>query len=79
MEERAASGSLGAAGVSYLLSAERGNVLFNVGFGSEKVDVLHNADKLGVEPKHINAVAISHLHGDHMGGMRAQIRQARLR
>jgi 7,8-dihydropterin-6-yl-methyl-4-(beta-D-ribofuranosyl)aminobenzene 5'-phosphate synthase len=46
-------------------------LLFDVGFGPDSSTLRHNADKLGVDFSTVDAVVISHLHPDHMGGMEA--------
>ena len=55
-------------GVSYLFRTDRGSLLFDLGFGPA---LDYNATKLGLAPDRIDALAISHLHPDHMGGMAA--------
>ncbi|WP_133513327.1 MBL fold metallo-hydrolase [Candidatus Thiosymbion oneisti] len=71
VEEKTKQGFLGDAGVSYLFRTDRGSLLFDVGFGPERPALAHNAEKLGIEPDRIDALVISHLHPDHMGGLRA--------
>jgi 7,8-dihydropterin-6-yl-methyl-4-(beta-D-ribofuranosyl)aminobenzene 5'-phosphate synthase len=65
-------GCLGEAGVSYLFRTDRGNLLFDVGLGDEKSVMSTNAARLGVDPAEADAVVISHLHLDHMGGIKAE-------
>ena len=65
-------GFRGAAGVSYLLRTDRGTLLFDVGYGPKNGVLAYNASKLGVELSQVDALAISHLHLDHMGGLEAQ-------
>lgn len=48
-----------------------GTLLFDVGFGPENPTLAHNAAQLGTDFSEVDAVAISHLHPDHMGGMTA--------
>jgi 7,8-dihydropterin-6-yl-methyl-4-(beta-D-ribofuranosyl)aminobenzene 5'-phosphate synthase len=70
-EWRAKEGFRGEAGVSYLFRTERGTLLYDVAFGDESGSVAYNAQRLGVTARDIGAVAISHLHNDHMGGLQA--------
>ena len=71
VEWRAEPGFLGDAGVSYLFRSDRGAVLFDVGFGPARISLAHNATRLRVRLQDIHALVISHLHPDHMGGMKA--------
>ena len=72
VEERAAPGFSREAGVSYLLTTELGSLLFDVGFGPQKKTLGDNATQLGIRLETIDALAISHLHPDHMGGLQAK-------
>jgi 7,8-dihydropterin-6-yl-methyl-4-(beta-D-ribofuranosyl)aminobenzene 5'-phosphate synthase len=71
VEDKTREGFLGDPGVSYLLRTDRGTLLFDVGMGPSTTTLEHNARGLGVSADDIDAVAISHLHYDHMGGMPA--------
>jgi 7,8-dihydropterin-6-yl-methyl-4-(beta-D-ribofuranosyl)aminobenzene 5'-phosphate synthase len=71
VEHKTCEGFLGAPGVSYWLKSDLGAVLFDVGYGPEMPALSHNADKLGFTTDRIDALVISHLHPDHMGGFRA--------
>ncbi|MCF7826099.1 MAG: MBL fold metallo-hydrolase [Candidatus Marinimicrobia bacterium] len=71
VEEKAEKGYLGDAGVSYLFRTNLGTLLFDVGFGPERPALTHNAAKLGVNIDQVDSLVISHLHPDHMGGMKA--------
>jgi len=71
VEEKKLNGFLGEPGVSYLFKSERGSLLYDVGYGPERKTLGHNARKLGIGLDEIDALAISHLHPDHMGGMKA--------
>ena len=71
VEEKTEDGFLGDAGVSYLFRTDRGTLLFDVGFGPERPALAHNAAKLDVKLDQVDALAISHLHPDHMGGLKA--------
>ncbi len=71
VEEKAEEGFLGDAGVSCVFRSDRGSLLFDVGFGPERPALAHNAARLGITLDGIDALCISHLHPDHMGGMKA--------
>jgi 7,8-dihydropterin-6-yl-methyl-4-(beta-D-ribofuranosyl)aminobenzene 5'-phosphate synthase len=45
--------------------------LLDVGFGPDSPTLAHNVGQLGLGFDDVDAVAISHLHPDHMGGMEA--------
>ncbi|MBW2264266.1 MAG: MBL fold metallo-hydrolase [Deltaproteobacteria bacterium] len=60
------------AGVSYVLRSERGAVLFDVGFGAQSGVVVENARRLGFTLGDVDALVISHMHLDHVGGLEAQ-------
>lgn len=70
-EGTAGPGFKSEAGISYLLQTDNGRMLFDVGFGPDRTTLSHNAAKLGITFQQIDALAISHLHPDHMGGMTA--------
>lgn len=62
-------------GVSYLIRADDTTILFDAGLnqaGEHPSPLLRNMEKLGVSLEQINAVFISHLHLDHVGGMSYQ-------
>jgi 7,8-dihydropterin-6-yl-methyl-4-(beta-D-ribofuranosyl)aminobenzene 5'-phosphate synthase len=61
----------GDAGVSYLFRSDQGSLLFDVGFGPERPAFGYNTGKLGVKLDQIDSLCISHLHPDHMGGIKA--------
>jgi 7,8-dihydropterin-6-yl-methyl-4-(beta-D-ribofuranosyl)aminobenzene 5'-phosphate synthase len=71
-EWRAHEGFHKAAGVSYLLRTNLGSLLFDVGYGPVRGALSHNAPKLGVRMEDLDALVVSHLHLDHMGGLQAQ-------
>jgi len=64
-------GFMGDDGVSYLVGSEKSAVLFDVGYGPGSPVLAHNADRLNVSLADADALVISHLHPDHMGGMKA--------
>jgi 7,8-dihydropterin-6-yl-methyl-4-(beta-D-ribofuranosyl)aminobenzene 5'-phosphate synthase len=72
VEWKSEAGFIGDAGVSYVLKSNLGAVLYDVGFGPTRPALTHNAAKLGFDLDQVDALAISHLHPDHMGGMPAQ-------
>ena len=58
-------------GVSYLVRADGKNILFDVGYNQLREHpspLLHNMAALGVSPDDLDAVVISHIHLDHVGG-----------
>jgi 7,8-dihydropterin-6-yl-methyl-4-(beta-D-ribofuranosyl)aminobenzene 5'-phosphate synthase len=71
VDEKSGEGFRGDPAVSYLLRTNLGTLLFDVGFGPDSPTLVHNAAKLGVNFSDVEAVVISHLHPDHMGGMTA--------
>ncbi len=72
VEWKARKGFLRDAGVSYLMRTNLGSVLFDVGFGPARPALAHNAAQMGLGCDQVDALIISHLHGDHMGGISAQ-------
>ena len=72
VEWKAKEGFVGDAGVSYLFKTELGSMLYDVGFGPTRPALAHNAAKLGFHLDQVDALTISHLHSDHMGGIPAQ-------
>nr|WP_319490351.1 MBL fold metallo-hydrolase [uncultured Desulfobacter sp.] len=71
LEQHAAPGFLAAPGVSYAIKTDRGSILFDLGFGPEMLALAHNAAKLNFKLDQVDALVISHLHPDHMGGFKA--------
>lgn len=71
LEQKSESGFLGAPGVSYFITTDLGSFHFDMGYGPENSALAHNVKKLGLTTSEIDALAISHLHPDHMGGFKA--------
>ncbi|MBT3224511.1 MAG: MBL fold metallo-hydrolase [Proteobacteria bacterium] len=72
VEEEHDEGFVGEAGVSYLLRTDKGSLLMDIGFGEEQKAFAHNCERLGLTMKDVDAILVSHLHLDHMGGLKAQ-------
>ncbi len=71
VEQKVDNGFWGAPGVSYLIKTNLGSLLFDLGFGPDNQVFTHNAKKLGFRVDQVDALVISHLHPDHMGGLKA--------
>lgn len=65
------AGFQGDAGVSYAIRTGAGTTLMDLGFGPGTSTLAHNAARLGFQASAIDSVVITHLHPDHMGGLRA--------
>jgi len=63
------SPSWGEHGVAFLIEMEDGRVLFDT--GQSGTVLMHNMSLLSIDPRTIGAVAISHSHYDHTGGLPA--------
>ncbi|MEQ9487204.1 MBL fold metallo-hydrolase [Coleofasciculus sp. F4-SAH-05] len=59
-------GLLGEHGLSYLIETDSQRVLFDTGQG---LTLRHNAQQLGISLQNLDAVALSHGHYDHTGGL----------
>jgi 7,8-dihydropterin-6-yl-methyl-4-(beta-D-ribofuranosyl)aminobenzene 5'-phosphate synthase len=62
-------------GLSFLIETGDGRVLFDT--GQSGTVLLHNLQLLGVNPASIDALAISHAHYDHTGGLPALLEHLR--
>ncbi len=71
VDEKTEEGFLGDAGISYYLKSNLGSLLLDVGFGPDRPALAHNAGEIGFTMDKVDALAISHLHIDHMGGLKA--------
>jgi 7,8-dihydropterin-6-yl-methyl-4-(beta-D-ribofuranosyl)aminobenzene 5'-phosphate synthase len=68
----------GEPGVSYLLRAGPTRLLFDAGLnrrGEARSALVHNAEVLQLDLQGLDGVVISHLHADHVGGLRTQFRR----
>ena len=68
-------GLRGEPGVSYLIRADDLTLLFDCGLGTgrEETAFESNARTLGVTTAGLDAIVVSHLHADHVGGVRPQV------
>jgi 7,8-dihydropterin-6-yl-methyl-4-(beta-D-ribofuranosyl)aminobenzene 5'-phosphate synthase len=64
-------------GLSFLIEAEGKRLLFDT--GQSETILLHNLALLDVDPATIDAIAISHAHYDHTGGLSALMSRVRSR
>ena len=71
VEEKTVEGFHGDSGVSYLIRTDLGSLLMDVGFGPEHPAFPENTSRLGLTMDDADALLITHLHLDHMGGMTA--------
>jgi 7,8-dihydropterin-6-yl-methyl-4-(beta-D-ribofuranosyl)aminobenzene 5'-phosphate synthase len=60
-------------GLTFLIETKSGCILFDT--GRSGTVLLHNLEVLGIEPKVISALALSHAHYDHTGGLSALLEQ----
>jgi len=58
-------------GFSAVISGAEKTILFDT--GGDGSMLLGNMDKLGIEPQSIDLVVLSHIHGDHTGGLNSFI------
>jgi 7,8-dihydropterin-6-yl-methyl-4-(beta-D-ribofuranosyl)aminobenzene 5'-phosphate synthase len=56
-------------GVAFLIESEDGQILFDT--GASGVVLLHNMEAAGMAPESVSALALSHAHDDHTGGLAA--------
>jgi 7,8-dihydropterin-6-yl-methyl-4-(beta-D-ribofuranosyl)aminobenzene 5'-phosphate synthase len=71
------AGLRGEPGVSYLIRTEELTLLFDCGLGAGggETPFETNARALGVDPARLDCLVVSHLHADHVGGPRSQLRR----
>jgi len=60
-------------GFGSIVKTEKENILFDTGGNSEIL--LFNMGKLDISPKSIDKVVISHIHGDHLGGLEGFLKE----
>lgn len=71
-EHEHVEGFRGEPGVSYFLRTDEGSLLYDIGFGDQYPTFRTNTSRLGLTMEDVDGLAISHLHADHMGGLKAQ-------
>jgi len=59
----------GSTGNAILISTEKTNVLVDAGLSAR--ELVRRLRDVGVEPKSLDAILVTHEHGDHIGGLRA--------
>jgi phosphoribosyl 1,2-cyclic phosphodiesterase len=59
----------GSTGNAILISTEKTNVLVDAGLSAR--EIVRRLRSVGVEPESLNAIIVTHEHGDHIGGLRA--------
>lgn len=72
---RVGSGFWGEHGLAYLIETAGQRILFDT--GQSGAVLLHNLNLLGIDPITIDAVALSHAHYDHTGGLPALLDRLR--
>jgi 7,8-dihydropterin-6-yl-methyl-4-(beta-D-ribofuranosyl)aminobenzene 5'-phosphate synthase len=73
-ENTAQLGFIGEWGLSILVETESARVLLDTGLSTSAV---YNADLMGIDFSTIDAIVLSHAHGDHTGGLRDVLRRVR--
>lgn len=71
VEHKVKNGYKSDPGVSYLFETNEGTLLYDIGFGGFNKNFEENMMLAEVDPHKIDAIAISHFHPDHCGGMKA--------
>lgn len=54
---------------AFLIREDGHNILFDAGLGGPDSQLLPALDTLGIRPEDIDYIFITHLHGDHIGGL----------
>lgn len=65
-------GLLGEHGLSYLIEVDEQKIIFDTGQG---LALPHNAKQLGIDLNYLDAIALSHGHFDHSGGLISLLEQ----
>jgi 7,8-dihydropterin-6-yl-methyl-4-(beta-D-ribofuranosyl)aminobenzene 5'-phosphate synthase len=73
-ENTAQLGFIGEWGLSILVETESSKVLLDTGLG---ISAVYNADLMGIDFFTIDAIVLSHAHGDHTGGLRDVLRRVK--
>jgi len=73
-ENTAQLGFLGEWGLSILVETDSSRVLLDTGLSTSAV---YNADLMGIDFSTLDAIVLSHAHGDHTGGLRNVLLRAR--
>ena len=73
-ENTAQLGFLAEWGLSILVETDRHKVLLDTGMS---ISAVNNADLLGIDLSTLDAIVLSHAHGDHTGGLRDVLRRVR--
>lgn len=71
VEAKAKSDFMAEAGISYFLKTERSKILYDIAFADESPVFDHNLKKFNLDTTNLTKLFISHLHPDHMGGIKA--------
>ncbi len=62
-------------GFSCLVKTKDKNILFDT--GADSPTLLSNMEKLNINPKEIDLIVLSHIHGDHVGGLEGFLQKNR--
>jgi len=57
-------------GVAYLVKTDHNTILMDLGWNKDGSPLLHNMPALGVALTDVDAIAFSHVHPDHVGGLK---------
>lgn len=71
VEAKAETDFMAEAGISYYLETEKSKILYDIAFADESPIFAHNFEKLNLDTSNLTTLFISHLHPDHMGGIKA--------